>query len=184
MKPLIPLILALALSLSSYAQSGWPRANNHTGGAPQTPEGWRMPQDKPRGDQRAPFSPELYMKALVEFVSKEACLTENEATKFEPLLREMHQKQHTLMEKQRKAFFRSRKNQSLTEEDFERLVNNSISTDIEVKKIEQTYYKKFHNVMPWKKVFAVRIALNKWQMEALNRFQPDRGNRRNQQPNR
>ena len=124
------------------------------------------------------------MKAVVEFVSKEACLTENEATKFEPLLREMHQKQHTLMEKQRKSFFRSRKNQSLTEEDFERLVNNSISTDIEVKKIEQTYYKKFHNVMPWKKVFAVRIALNKWQMEALNRFQPDRGNRRNQQPNR
>lgn len=184
MKQFVPLILAIAFSLSSYAQGGWSGANNRTGEDHKQHQGWQAPQDKSRNDRREPFSPELYMKALVEFVSKEACLTESEATKFEPLLREMHQKQHTLMEKQRKAFFRSRKNQSLTEEDFERLVNNSISTDIEVKKIEQTYYKKFHNVMPWKKVFAVRIALNKWQMEALNRFQPDRGNRRNQQPNR
>lgn len=183
MKTLITIIIALALSISANAQGAWPGASNKKQEDNKPAQGWNANQGKLHNDRRQAFSPEQFMNSLVDFVNKEAHLTEAEATKFEPILREMYEKQHAIMGKQRKAMFHSRKNNNLTEDDYERIVSNSIATDIELKKIEQTYYKKFHSVLSWKKVFAVRIALQKWQMEALNRFQPNRGSRRNQQRN-
>ena len=38
--------------------------------------------------------------------------------------------------------------------------------------IVEGYYKKFHSVMSWKKVFSVRNALYRFNREALNRFRP------------
>jgi len=51
--------------------------------------------------QQRQFSPELYMKRLNEFVSRGACLTEAEQTKFLPMLAEMLGKQHELAKQQR-----------------------------------------------------------------------------------
>ena len=124
---------------------------------------------------RREFSPELYIKSMNEFVTREAKLTEAEAAKFIPLLNEMFNKQHQIMREQRELGMKTWKNQNLCESEYETIVTKLASLDVENKKIEQTYYKKFHSVLSWKKVFAVRIALSRFQMEALNRFQP--GNR-------
>ena len=71
------------------------------------------------------------------------------------------------------------KNANLSEAEYENIVTKLASIEVESKKVEQTYYKKFHTVLPWKKVFAVRMALSRFQMEALNHFQPGRGNNMN-----
>lgn len=129
---------------------------------------------------RREFSPELYIKSMNDFVIREAKLTEAEAVKFIPLLNEMFHKQHQITKEQRELGMKTWKNQNLSEAEYESIVTKLASLDVESKKLEQTYYKKFHTVLPWKKVFAVRIALSRFQMEALNRFQP--GNRGNRKP--
>jgi len=132
---------------------------------------------------RREFSPELYMKRLNEFVTREACLTETESAKFFPLLNEMYAKQHQLVRKQRELMMKGWKNKNLSESEYEKMVTKAAELDLESKKIEQSYYKKFHTVLSWKKVYAVRIALSRFQMEALNQFQPGRGNNNNNRGN-
>lgn len=123
-------------------------------------------------DSRKPFTPELYMKKLNEFVTREAKLTPTESAKFFPMLVEMLGKQFALEKQQREALFKARRNPKMDEDEYEKIIAKVLNTDVEMAKIEQTYYKKFHMVLTWKKVFAVRMALNKFKMEALNQFQP------------
>ncbi|MBR1668660.1 MAG: hypothetical protein IJ693_10345 [Bacteroidaceae bacterium] len=125
---------------------------------------------------RKEFSPELYMKTLNDFVTREAKLTEAESAKFFPLLTEMFDKQRKIMGEQRDLMMKTWKNANLSEADYENIVTKLAGLEVESRKVEQTYYKKFHTVLPWKKVFAVRMALSRFQMEALNHFQPGRGN--------
>lgn len=120
--------------------------------------------------QRRDFSPEEYWKILKEFVNREAQLTESEAEGFYPLLQEM-------MEEQRKnggktfEIYRSC-NEGTTEAEYEVKVKQLLEIEVQNRQIEETYYKKFHSVMSWKKVFSVRNALYRFNREALNRFRP------------
>lgn len=126
---------------------------------------------------RTEFNPELYTKRMNEFVAREAHLTPAEAEKFFPLLNAMQQKQREIGRQQRTMMMKSWTTPNMSENDYEQLVMRMTSLEIESKKIEQTYYKKFNNVLSWKKIHGVRIALARFQMEALNQFKPARNNR-------
>ena len=128
-------------------------------------------KQRPQG-QRREFNPELYQKRMKDFVAKEAKLTEAEQAKFFPILNEMLDKQHKLMKTQRELLKKGWTREPLSESDYEDLVTKATSNDVEMKKIEQTYYKKFHSVLSWQKIYAVRQALARFQMEALRHFQP------------
>lgn len=119
------------------------------------------------------FSPQLFKKTLEDFVTKEADLTPQEAQKLFPLLHEMMEAQRKVRDQERKLFC-SKNYKDLTENDYEKIVTKSLDANIENDKIEQTYYKKFHSVLTWKKVAAVRHALKKFQMEAIRRISPMR----------
>ena len=119
---------------------------------------------------RHQFSPERYRQKLEEFVTREAGLTADEASKLFPLIHEMQEKQHKNSEAAGAAM-RSCKDGS-SEADYERAITKAIALDLENKEIERQYYSKFHAVLSWKKIHAVRIALWKFQMEALRRFTP------------
>lgn len=169
MKTILNIILLMTICLNVNAQAqdrDWSKPN----------PAWKTQ------DTRKQFSPELYKKKLTEFVTNEAHLTESESTKFFPMLEEMLGKQHAVMEKNRKLLIKSRKDNSLSEKDYEEIVYQMACNDMESKKIEQSYTKKFHTVLSWKKVFAVRMALNKWQMEVLNHFKPERRENRTFRP--
>lgn len=123
--------------------------------------------------QRRDFSPEEYWKNLKEFVTKEAGLTNEEADGFIPLMKEMMDEQH---KNNRKSFEITRScNEGTTESEYGTAVKQLLELDVENRRIEETYYKKFHTVMSWEKVFKVRTALYKFNREALNRFNPRRG---------
>lgn len=156
MKNLVTFITAWVLCMSIYAQ-GQGGARHHT----ETPDG-----------NRKEFSPEQYKKHMEDFVTREAKLTEAESAKFFPILHEMRGKQFNLMKQQRELMRQGRQNTSLSELEYEKIITQTTALDIESKEIEQTYFKKFHAVLPWKKIFAVRQALNRYQMEALKQFRP------------
>ena len=125
---------------------------------------------------RAEFNPELYTKRMNEFVARESHLTEAESAKFFPLLNEMQNKQRQLGKQQRDIMMKAFRNTNISEGDYEQMVMRVTSLEIESRKVEQTYYKKFHTVLSWKKIYAVRVALARFQVEALNQFQPGRSN--------
>lgn len=140
-----------------------------------------QPQGNKQGQSgnRREFSPEQYKKDMIEFVTAQAKLTETEAANAFPIINEMHEKQHKLMKQQRELMKKGRNATNLSEAEYENLVVKATEIDVEIKKLEQVYFKKLHSVLSWKKVYAVRMALNRFQMEALRKFRPgpDRGNR-------
>ncbi len=120
--------------------------------------------------QHKQFSPERYYKHMEEYISKEADLTDNEKTKFFPLFKEMLEAQRKIVEQDREVMhsFRTAK----TESEFEKIIEKTTSLQVENKKIEQTYYKKFAKVLTWEKICKVRMAQTRFNMRALRNFSP------------
>ena len=127
--------------------------------------------------QRRDFNPEEYWKNLQEVVTREAQLTEAEAEGFIPMLKEMMGEQRKNTGKQMEIL-RS-VNEGTTEAEYGTKVKQLIELDVQNKQIEETYYKKFHTVMSWEKVFRVRGALYRFNREALNRYRPHHRGQRN-----
>jgi hypothetical protein len=59
-----------------------------------------------------------------------------------------------------------------TEAEFEQIVKKTTELQVENRKTEQTYYKKFAKVLTWEKIYKVRMALTKFNMYALRSFSP------------
>ena len=55
-----------------------------------------------KAQEQQKFSPEKFQADMEQFITQEAKLTSDEATKFFPLLREMHQKQRVVYDKIKK----------------------------------------------------------------------------------
>lgn len=153
MKKIFLLITALFLTIGMMAQ---PPKDPRAGG------------DKARRQ----FSPEEYEKRMQGFITEKAGLTEEEATKFFPLLKEMYMAQRSLDQKQRQKF---KFGKELTEEECKKIMLESTEMEIEHKKIEQKYFtKKFPTVISWRKIMRVRWAIEQFKMEALKQFSPQR----------
>ncbi len=124
---------------------------------------------------RRKFSPEIYKAKMEEFISKEAGLTKEEGENFYPMLHEMMGKQREV-NRESHRISRERKTAS-TDEDYRKIINTLTDLDIKNKQIEKEYYMKFNKVLTWEKILKVRTAIQKFNMEALKRFTPQRNNR-------
>ena len=122
------------------------------------------------------FSPEKYYQHMEEYITKEANLTDSEKTKFFPLFKEMLEAQRKIVEQDREIM-KSFKN-AKTESEFKDIIEKTTALQVENKKIEQTYYKKFAKVLTWEKICKVRMAQTKFNMHALRRFSPKQGQHR------
>ena len=130
-----------------------------------------QPQFQPQ-QQRQQFSPEGFKNGMEQFIRHYAELTPSEAQKFFPMLTEMQDKQRVISGKKHelmKQGFTAK-----TEVDYEKVITKINALEIENAKVEQTYYKKFHSVLTWKKIYKVRQALFRFNMEALRTFSPPR----------
>ena len=163
------IILALAIlpAIAVAQQHPWQQGGN-------TPQPWRPGQQVPGFNMPQPqqFSPEAYKKHLEQYITEHAGLTQQEGQKFFPMLHEMMAKQREVQGK-RHANLR-KGNEAKNEVDFEKLLNQNAELSIEESRIELMYYKKFHRVLSWEKIYKVNGALYMFNMEALRRFTPQR----------
>ena len=138
-------------------------------------------QNNGQRNQRQFFTPEAYNQGLEEFVKNEAGLNDEECKKFFPLMHEMMNKQREVNSQIQQVMAKGFS--AKTEADYEQIITRSINLEIENRKVEQMYYKKFHSVLSWKQIHKVRIALSRYSMEALRRFVPNypQNNQRNWQ---
>lgn len=139
------------------------------GGFAQVQSGQQEQQGQ-QGGGRSPFSPEMFKQRLEQFVTWKACLTPEESQKFFPMLHEMLNKQRENNNKAHELMRQCDENDA--EANYEKAIEKAIAYDLENRKIEKEYYKKFHSALSWKKIYKVRMALSEWQMEALRRFSP------------
>jgi len=97
------------------------------------------------------FSPEKFQAELEQFITNEACLTPQEATKFFPLYREMHKKQRCVYN-QMKALGKIK---PAEESECRKSIQKRDELELELKSIQQTYHNKFLGVLSASKVFDV-----------------------------
>ena len=107
-------------------------------------------------DEPQKFSPEKFQAEMEQFITQEACLSPEEAAKFFPLLREMHQKQRAVYHKIRQAT----KQQPADDKACETTLKECDKLNIELRQVEQTYHLKMMKAIPAKKVYDAIMAEN------------------------
>ena len=117
--------------------------------------------------QQKKFSPEKFEAELAEYVKKEAKLSDEEAAKFFPLLREMHKKQRCLYNKKRDLG----KEKPANEEGCAAAIRERDKLEIELKQLEQCYHKKMIQVIPASKVYDCINAENRFHRKMMKGWQ-------------
>lgn len=85
------------------------------------------------------FDPERFTKEQEAFIARHAKLTPQEATAFFPLFREMQQKARPLFKKQRELVHRNPQ----TDSEALNNINEIDEIDLQLRKLQQQYHKKF-----------------------------------------
>lgn len=162
MKRIYTFIITFSLCLFALAQ-------NNNGG--NNWQGGRNHNHMQNGSHRGGFNPEQFFKDMKDYVVEKAQLTPAEATKAFPLVKEMLGKQYEQQRKQHELARKRFGGQQLSDAEYGKIVEQTLAVEVEMKRIEERYYKKMHDVLCWQKVFAVRDAINGFHMDALRKFQ-------------
>lgn len=85
------------------------------------------------------FDPERFTRDQETFITKHAKLSQQEAAAFFPLFREMQQKARPLFKKQRELFRKNPQNDA----DATSIMNEVDDIDMQLRKLQQQYHKKF-----------------------------------------
>ena len=124
-------------------------------------------------DEPQKFSPEKFQAEMEQFITQEACLTPEEAAKFFPLLREMHQKQRAIQMQIKKEC----KIKPVDEAECKKCVQKRDVYELELKNIQQTYHNKFFCVLPASKVYDVIKAEDRFQRRAFKNWSQNKDNK-------
>ena len=133
-------LATLGVSAQGFPQQGFPRQN-----------GFQQGGFSQQNGQQQRFSPEKYQADLEQYITKEACLTPQEASAFFPLFREMQKKQRALYNKMREDV----RIKPTDEAACKKMIQKRDQVELELKSIQQTYHNMFFSVMPASKVFDV-----------------------------
>ena len=109
-----------------------------------------------QGQQK--FSPEKFDADMEKFVTEQAKFTQQEADKFFPLFREMHQKQRAVYHKIRQAT----KQQPADDKACEATLKECDKLNVELRQIEQNYHQKMMKAVPAKKAYDAIMAENRF----------------------
>lgn len=118
-------------------------------------------QEKPK------FSPEKFEADLEDFITREADLDQQEAAKFFPILKEMHQKQRALYVKMRKTS----KEKAADEKTAAESIRLCDKLNIEVRQIEQQYHNKMLKALSAQKVYNAISAENRFHRKMMRGWQ-------------
>ncbi len=121
-----------------------------------------IPQDQ-KPQQPPKFSPEKFQADLEQFITKEACLTPQEAAKFFPVYKEMQAKQRAVYDRQRQLGW----GKPADEKGCEKAIRQRDEYDLELKRIQQTYHNKFLSIISASKLYDVIKAEDRFHRQML-----------------
>ena len=115
--------------------------------------------------QQQKFSPEKFQADMEAFITKQACLTPQEASAFFPLYREMQKKQRAVYHEMRELF-----KAPSDEASSKRAIQRRDQLEMELKSIQQTYHNKFLKVVSATKVYKSIIAEDQFHRKAFRNW--------------
>ncbi len=112
------------------------------------------------------FSPEKFRAEMEKFITTEAGLTPQEASRFFPLLREMTAKQRTLYTRQRQLA----KIKPADEKGCRDAIRKNDEMDVEIKELQRSYHNKMLSVLPASKLYDVLKAVDRFHRNELRKW--------------
>lgn len=123
--------------------------------------------NKGQGKDQKAFDPQKFEQQLEQYVVKGAGFTQAEAAKFLPLFRELRKKTTAIMEANAKKM----KGRPTTEQECADAMKGFLESEVQLKKIEQTYTLKMLKVVPATKLIKVKHAEEEFHREAFRKVQ-------------
>lgn len=111
------------------------------------------------------FDPAKFEADLEQFITTEACLSPSEGAAFFPLYREMRKKQMAYFGEDRRCRHVDTNDDKACAE----AINRHDENDIEIKKLQQAYHKKFMKILPASKVYLIIRAEEKFHRQLFKR---------------
>lgn len=99
-----------------------------------------------------------YEKRKKEYVTKEAGLTQDEASKYFPLSNELTQKKFKLHRSHRDKVQRIKDNSNISDEEYRRMLEDDVDVKLKEAELDKEYSAKFEKVLSPEKLFKAQQA--------------------------
>lgn len=129
---------------------------------------------QPQNREKGKFNPQEFRARMDNYVREKANLTQEEADKVFPIYHEMKEKQFAIMTQIRQLKFtgKGKKNNEKatpTEADYQKAVKQINDLNVELAKLQQSYYDKISKELSAEKVLGIMRAEDKFHREMLGK---------------
>lgn len=111
------------------------------------------------------FDPQKFEQQLEQYVVKKSELTQEESDAFLPIFREMRQKEVAVMKEARKAL----RGKPTSEEECKAAIKSHDNSEVQLKKIQQSYHQRMIKVISAKKTLKACLAIDEFHREAFRK---------------
>lgn len=99
-----------------------------------------------------------FEKRKMEYIQKEAGLTQAEASKYFPLNNELTQKKFELHKQHREKIQKIKENSNISDEEYRKLLENDVDIKVKEATLDKEYAPKFEKVLSPEKLFKAQQA--------------------------
>lgn len=112
-----------------------------------------------------------YEKRKVEYISKEAGLTEEEAMKFFPIFNELNKKKFSLHKGHRDIIEKIKKGKdSISNDEYKKMIEKDAELKLKEAELDKEYSERLENVLSPAKLYKAQQAERKFMQEELKKF--------------
>jgi len=119
-----------------------------------------------------------YEKRKMEFIQKEAGLTQAEADKYFPLNSELTQKKFELHKLHRDKVQRIKDNSNISDEEYRRLLDDDVEVKLKEAALDKLYAPRFEKVLAPEKLYRAQQAERSFIQKEVSNFRSEQGNRK------
>lgn len=119
-----------------------------------------------------------FEKRKMEYITKEAGLTQDEASKYFPLSNELAQKKFE-MHRSFRAQAQNLKKGDMSDEEYRKLLDSDVNIRLKEAELEKEYSSKFEKVLPPQKLYQAQQAEKSFMQIEVSKFREERGNSQN-----
>lgn len=111
-----------------------------------------------------------FEKRKMEYIQKEAGLTQDESKKYFPLNNELTQKKFELHKQHREKMQRIKENSNISDEEYRKLLENDVEIKIKEASLDKEYAIKFEKVLTPEKLFKAQQAERDFMQIEVTKF--------------
>jgi len=117
-----------------------------------------------------------FEKRKMEFVKKEAGLTQNEANKYFPLSTELTKKKFDLHKRHRDKVQRIKDNSNISDAEYRRMLEDDVDVKVKEAALDKEYAAKFEKVLAPEKLFKAQQAERSFIQKEVSNFRSGKNN--------